>query len=506
MIQILIVSFLVLAFAEQELYFSRPDFLSKSFPNGVENKPALFGAPPHGIEIPGKIVYPISGFRDGCNAFNFSDNGELPDASIIALLERGTCTFVTKVLNAQYAGAKAVVIMNNNQAPLPLMADDGKGSTVSIPSIIISKDDGDRITNALSSTPVYASLSWGVPHKDNLVEWRFYTSSYDKNGIDIKKAFAEVSKSLGENEKFEAHYFFLKGKDYGCEMTNEGTLPCGNQCTNQGRYCAVDPEHDIKTGIDGADVVRENLRQVCIFQEAQKKGMNVLWWNYVNAFEENCSKAKETFNEKCSFQQATTIGINSDAIQTCISSSNGYGDDDGPNELMDKEIEARRQDGVYLLPSILINTQFFRKSLTCPTPADVTSCGVLAEICTGFSADSDIKACQTNQGCPVGETRDACGHCLSPSSPDRVDDREKCAQPSSSGGKSGGVSAGAVIGIVLFVVTFVAVGFFFMHRRSQANMRRELADIMQQYVPLGADEDMSSKAPIFPSSMDSSTY
>ena len=58
----------------------------------------------------------------------------------------------------------------------------------------------------------------------------------------------------------QPRYFIMRGERFGCIGTNR----CGNQCTNDGRYCAVDPEKDLTAGIDGMDVVQENLRKcVC---------------------------------------------------------------------------------------------------------------------------------------------------------------------------------------------------------------------------------------------------
>ena len=62
---------------------------------------------------------------------------------------------------------------------------------------------------------------------------------------------------------FTPHYYILNGEHWKCDSK----FPhCGNQCTNQGRYCAVDPERDLDLGISGMDVVQEDLRQLCIWK------------------------------------------------------------------------------------------------------------------------------------------------------------------------------------------------------------------------------------------------
>ena len=66
----------------------------------------------------------------------------------IALVDRGACSFSVKVKNAQNAGAKAVIVVNNNEAPAASMG--GTDTTITISSVMVSKADGNAI-RALSS-------------------------------------------------------------------------------------------------------------------------------------------------------------------------------------------------------------------------------------------------------------------------------------------------------------------------------------------------------------------
>lgn len=67
----------------------------------------------------------------------------------IALIQRGSCTFVSKALAAQNAGALAVVIFNNVEGDIPLMGGDDLGIT--IPVIAISLADGQAILTELNA-------------------------------------------------------------------------------------------------------------------------------------------------------------------------------------------------------------------------------------------------------------------------------------------------------------------------------------------------------------------
>src|SRR5262249_55191749 len=86
------------------------------------------------------------------------DNGlacsALPAGSLaggfFALIERGTCTFLVKVLNAQNAGASGVILYMADQSVL--VSPSTLGST-SIPVIMISNNDGAALKSFIAANP-----------------------------------------------------------------------------------------------------------------------------------------------------------------------------------------------------------------------------------------------------------------------------------------------------------------------------------------------------------------
>lgn len=78
-------------------------------------------------------------------------------AGHIALVDRGLCTFVDKVLTLQSAGALAVIVINNVPGGAIQMGgtDDG---LISIPSMMISQADGQILRNALANGPVNVTI------------------------------------------------------------------------------------------------------------------------------------------------------------------------------------------------------------------------------------------------------------------------------------------------------------------------------------------------------------
>jgi minor extracellular serine protease Vpr len=79
----------------------------------------------------------------------------------IALISRGTCTFSTKIRNAQDAGA-AVVLVANNVAGDPIaMAQDGTPNQPTVPAYMVSFDDGQALLGSDgASTTVGATLQY----------------------------------------------------------------------------------------------------------------------------------------------------------------------------------------------------------------------------------------------------------------------------------------------------------------------------------------------------------
>lgn len=87
----------------------------------------------------------VGGF-EGCNAFPASSM-----SGSIALISRGSCTFATKVANAEAAGAVAMVVFNNIGGPPIVMGGLDFGETIT--SCMISNTDGIAARDFVQSNP-----------------------------------------------------------------------------------------------------------------------------------------------------------------------------------------------------------------------------------------------------------------------------------------------------------------------------------------------------------------
>ena len=91
---------------------------------------------------------------------------------------RGNCNFVTKAENAQKLGAKMVLIADNIDEKLKIvMADDGRGRLIHIPSLFINFTDGNRLIEMLTKNITVKILMKLNVNVTSRAEIRFWLSS-----------------------------------------------------------------------------------------------------------------------------------------------------------------------------------------------------------------------------------------------------------------------------------------------------------------------------------------
>ncbi|CAM1338938.1 thrombospondin type 3 repeat-containing protein [Tenacibaculum aestuarii] len=131
--------------------------------------------------------------EDGCETIiNTEDlNGK------IAVIRRGTCNFSSKAKKAQDAGAIAVIIVNNvDEPPFNMAAGEGAES-VTIPTLMINKKDGEAIMTAISSGVVNGTL---IRTKDNAINATIVPGIQHINDVVVRdnSGVSEVYIAAGE--------------------------------------------------------------------------------------------------------------------------------------------------------------------------------------------------------------------------------------------------------------------------------------------------------------------
>ena len=143
------------------------DFLRVNSPSisKLYANPSSFGSTMQSKFTKGDLLY----IKDNSNNYYGCSGSGYPTNIFngkIALIDRGVCEFGVKALNAQQAGAIGVIITNNTAgAGTTSMGPGAVGSQVSIPSIMISYEDGLILKNLLAAGTVNISMGYDC---DNL--------------------------------------------------------------------------------------------------------------------------------------------------------------------------------------------------------------------------------------------------------------------------------------------------------------------------------------------------
>ena len=132
----------------------------------------------------------------GCEAADFAG---FP-AGGIALIQRGTCTFGVKALNAEAAGASAVIIFNQGDTPLRvdlIVGTLGGANIVAIPVVGASFADGAALAQAGSQ----ASISIGAPQDITVYNVIAESKSGNPNNVVMAGAHLDsVARGPGIND------------------------------------------------------------------------------------------------------------------------------------------------------------------------------------------------------------------------------------------------------------------------------------------------------------------
>jgi hypothetical protein len=194
------------------------------------------------------------GYFDDSYEFQFKQDAF---ATKIVLVDRGTCSFTTKVRNAERAGASLVVVIDDRQEDITdvIMGDDGTGMGIRIPSMLIGKQSGkilkDFAVTSDSKATLSAEFSLANPH--NYSEVELWYSSNNVLALDFIKEFDNFRHQLDDYLVFTPKVVTWACPNCDAEFKKD-------ECFGNGKYCA--PNHNMMTDmyIKGKDIILEDLR------------------------------------------------------------------------------------------------------------------------------------------------------------------------------------------------------------------------------------------------------
>ena len=159
-----------------------------------------------------------------------------------ALMDRGTCSFIQKIQNAQDAGAVAAIVVNDQPGP-PFSMGGGVSNTITIPSIMVSQADGNAIKAALASDSVIATLldPGNLNGKDAAFDNGIIAHEYG-HGVSIRLTGGpSVSSCLFNDEQagegwsdFLGLVMTAKASDTGPKRRGVGTFSLGEATNGNG--------------------------------------------------------------------------------------------------------------------------------------------------------------------------------------------------------------------------------------------------------------------------------
>lgn len=465
--------------------------------DGYEHREALFGTPAYGGSLSQGMYYADSNLcdpnvdtRSGYPVRKNDSSGkqEVWPAPYILMVDRGECTFVQKVRNAQRSGAAGVIIadnvclcsdancVSNNkdgscQTSEPIMADDGSGSDITIPAFLLFKHDADQLKAEMkANTLIQIEMSWSLPSPDDRVEYDLWTVPSEIVSRKFFQNFKVVAEKLGDRAYFSPHMYVYDGIRSGCQGPN-GVNQCYNLCTNNGRYCATDPDNDLDRGISGADVVTEALRRICIWKNfGESDGIGAVWWEYVNKFSDRCDTPDYFTNKDCISDVMKHAGVEERSIDQCMRDSGGL-DKDAPNAFLEAELDSATRRGVVILPTAFVNTAALRGALN--------TNNVFQAICAGFLEGTEPKICKKCMHCSDRQTCVEKGKCVS----------------GSDGSKFRSVPFHTYILSMIVISSGIGLIGFVYYRKSQEQMRDQVRGILAEYMPL-EDNDNSDNSTV----------
>lgn len=226
-------------------------------------------------------------------------------------------------------------------------------------------------SEALKILRLYISFPFRLS-KGSTAKVNFFYSPANIRSFEYASALSEVYTDLKEYMTLEPSVVVYK-----LRRNVESHNP---NCYKNSPYCAADPDGDGE--FTGEDVVKESLREKCVFFDSKDS-----WFTYLQKYSTSCS---EDFSEKCSESVMASVGVNTESILKCVSNSNiGKGD----NTILQADYTKLSEVEDMAYPLIEINDASY-KAVPSPVFLGNAICETLLkkpEICNKFTLANNFK-------------------------------------------------------------------------------------------------------------------
>jgi len=335
---------------------------------------ANFGKISYGHKMEGYLLYDVNNEQNqyGCEKFDkyTEENPAIGDSPFI-ILKKGLCSVTRKVINVEKAGGHAAIIINDKDEPPEQMflADDGQGSDISIPAVLIGSTDGNKLIDYYKNNPhdkahrIRLEIHFLLEKSDNTVKYDIWFTPDQENVYSFLKDFERYQKLLGDTAILGMHYVTYPYFSY-----NPNSNSPVEDCLGGGLYC-VRPGNTIT---DGSLIALESIKQKCIYkytyENKEKINGKQYFWDYMIKFYEKCIYQQEIYDKLCSENIISLVGIQKNVIDQCITDS-FIGTSTGTlnqntikilkNKILDEEYETRKNNYITRVPSLTINGRLY---------------------------------------------------------------------------------------------------------------------------------------------------
>ena len=226
------------------------------------------------------------------------------------------------------------------------LADDGHEGDISIPAILISLSDGNKIINYYEKYKnnkdeiknIRFEIKFDIENKNNIIDFDiWYTPDIEKVYtflIDFDKYF----KVLDDKIKLGIHFITYPHFAY-----DPNSYTPKEDCLGSGLYC-IRPG---KLGItDGSLIVLESIKQKCLFDWGIKNEKKDIFLKFMKIFYDNCILKEDSFTQVCS--NDTSYEKQQAQYQKIFK-----------NKILDEELETRKKYMINRIPSITINGRLY---------------------------------------------------------------------------------------------------------------------------------------------------
>lgn len=325
----------------------------------LDSSIANFGVVPYGRTIYGTVVkaHPI----DACTPLmDFNLDSENP-GPLIALIERGTCHFAQKVLNAQRAGAAMVLIGDSteeNVEQIILFENNHElVSEITIPSLLIPKKDAENFLNVINSPsiaePVTLAVDFSLTPSHRNSRMKLFLQVDSAASFDALIAASGYAEQFGAQMKLQVFY-----KVFKANSRESGPRSCV-----RGEYCVVQESAGAQ-----ADLIDAAQRQLCLLRESPKQ-----FADFARAFRADCFDATDApvpALAKCS-SRAMSRSLPAEGLTQVEACATG----EGGLKLLKANLEGSHWDLLSISPLIYINDHLYRGASVDPEHLMTAFCG-----------------------------------------------------------------------------------------------------------------------------------